>query len=48
MTLLVNKKALLKDWTNSSAYNLVAWTAVAVMIGLTVALVGITIRDLVA
>jgi Mn2+/Fe2+ NRAMP family transporter len=48
MTLLVNKKALLKDWTNAPAYNFVAWTAVAVMIGLTVALVGITVRDLLA
>jgi NRAMP (natural resistance-associated macrophage protein)-like metal ion transporter len=46
MTLLVNKKALMKEWTNSRAYNLVAWTSVAVMIGLTVALAGITVRDL--
>jgi Mn2+/Fe2+ NRAMP family transporter len=47
MTLLVNKHGLMKQWTNSPAYNSVAWTAVAVMIGLTVALAGITIRDLV-
>jgi NRAMP (natural resistance-associated macrophage protein)-like metal ion transporter len=46
MTLLVNKHALMKEWTNSPAYNLVSWTAVAVMIGLTVALVGISVRDL--
>ncbi len=46
MTLLVNKYALMKEWTNSRTYNLVSWTAVAVMIGLTVALVGITVRDL--
>jgi NRAMP (natural resistance-associated macrophage protein)-like metal ion transporter len=46
MTLLVNKYALMKEWTNSKAYNFVSWTAVAVMIGLTVALVGITVRDL--
>jgi Mn2+/Fe2+ NRAMP family transporter len=46
MTLLVNKMALMKEWTNSRAYNLVAWTSVAVMIGLTVALAGITVRDL--
>jgi NRAMP (natural resistance-associated macrophage protein)-like metal ion transporter len=46
MTLLINKYALMKEWTNSRLYNLVAWTAVAVMIGLTVALVGITLRDL--
>jgi Mn2+/Fe2+ NRAMP family transporter len=46
MTLLVNKHALMKQWTNSTTYNSVAWTAVAVMIGLTVALVSITLRDL--
>jgi Mn2+/Fe2+ NRAMP family transporter len=46
MTLLVNKYALMKEWTNSKTYNLVSWTAVAIMIGLTVALVGITVRDL--
>src|SRR5882724_1580646 len=46
MILIVNKKGLLKEWTNSRAYNLVAWTAVAVMIGLTLALVGISVRDL--
>lgn len=46
MTMLINRKSLMKEWTNSSAYNVVAWTAVAVMIGLTFALVGITVRDL--
>jgi Mn2+/Fe2+ NRAMP family transporter len=46
MTLLVNKYALMKEWTNSTAYNFVSWTAVAIMIGLTVALVGISVRDL--
>ncbi len=46
MILIVNKKGLMKEWTNSPAYNLVAWTAVAVMIGLTMALVGISVRDL--
>jgi Mn2+/Fe2+ NRAMP family transporter len=33
-------------WTNSSAYNLVAWTMVVVMIGLTLALTGISLRGL--
>src|SRR5688572_18048650 len=46
MTMLVNRQHLLKEWTNSRAYNAVSWTAVAVMIGLTLALTGITIRDL--
>jgi Mn2+/Fe2+ NRAMP family transporter len=46
MILLVNKPRLMKEWTNSQGYNLVAWVAVAVMIGLTLALVGITVKDL--
>ncbi len=44
MILLVNKKRLMKKWVNSPAYNVVAWTSVAVMIGLTLALVAITVR----
>jgi NRAMP (natural resistance-associated macrophage protein)-like metal ion transporter len=48
MTLLVNKRVLMKEWTNSRGYNLVAWASVAIMIGLTVALLGISIRDLLA
>jgi len=46
MTIIVNRKAIMRDWTNSRAYNAVAWTAVALMIGLTVALVGISLRDI--
>jgi len=46
MILLINRPGLMKEWTNSRGYNLVAWVAVAVMIGLTLALVGITIHDL--
>jgi NRAMP (natural resistance-associated macrophage protein)-like metal ion transporter len=46
MILIVNKKGLMKEWTNSRAYNLVAWMAVVFMIGLTLALVGISVRDL--
>jgi NRAMP (natural resistance-associated macrophage protein)-like metal ion transporter len=46
MTLIVNRKTIMRDWTNSRAYNAVAWTAVAIMIGLTVALVGISLRDI--
>jgi NRAMP (natural resistance-associated macrophage protein)-like metal ion transporter len=47
MVLIVNKKGLMKEWTNSPSYNLVAWIAVAVMIGLTLALVAISVRDLI-
>ncbi len=46
MVLLVNKSGLMGEWVNSRFYNVVAWTAVALMIGLTLALAGITIRDL--
>jgi Mn2+/Fe2+ NRAMP family transporter len=45
MTMLINRRALMKDWINSPLYNTVSWTAVAVMIGLTVALMAIQIRD---
>jgi NRAMP (natural resistance-associated macrophage protein)-like metal ion transporter len=46
MTLLVNKRNLMHEWTNSRLYNLVAWAAVALMIGLTMALVAISIQDM--
>ena len=46
MTLLVNRSGLMREWTNSRIYNSVAWTAVTIMIGLTLALTGITIRDM--
>ena len=44
MVLLINKKDLMGDWTNSRGFNLVAWVTVVVMIGLTLALVGISLR----
>lgn len=46
MILLVNKTELMGDWTNSRFYNFIAWTSVVVMIGLTLALLGITARDM--
>jgi len=46
MILLVNKKRVMKSYVNSRWYNMVAWTAVVGMIGMTLALVGITIRDM--
>jgi len=46
MTLIVNRKTIMREWTNSRAYNAVAWMAVAIMVGLTVALVGISLRDI--
>ncbi len=46
MILLINRRGLMKEWVNSRGYNAVAWTAVVVMVGLTLALLGITLRDL--
>jgi NRAMP (natural resistance-associated macrophage protein)-like metal ion transporter len=46
MTLLINKRSLMKEWTNSRFYNVVAWGSVALMIGLTLALAAISIQDI--
>ena len=35
MILLINKHDLMREWTNSRGFNLVAWITVVVMIGLT-------------
>jgi Mn2+/Fe2+ NRAMP family transporter len=44
MVLLVNKPRLMKDWTNSPGYNLVAWAAVILIGALTFALLVISAR----
>jgi NRAMP (natural resistance-associated macrophage protein)-like metal ion transporter len=44
MILLINKKSIMKEWTNSTFYNGISWASVAIMIGLTLALVAITIK----
>ena len=46
MILLINKPRVMKEWTNSNFYNVIAWSSVALMIGLTLALVGISVRDM--
>ncbi|MGE5644473.1 MAG: NRAMP family divalent metal transporter [Acidobacteriota bacterium] len=46
MILLVNRKELMGKWTNSPLYNAIAWSSVAILIGLTLALAGITIRHM--
>jgi NRAMP (natural resistance-associated macrophage protein)-like metal ion transporter len=46
MTLLINKKKLMHEWANSRFYNFVAWASVALMIGLTMALVALSIQDM--
>jgi Mn2+/Fe2+ NRAMP family transporter len=46
MLLLINKHDLMGEWANPRWFNVVAWTSVAIMIGLTSALVGLTLRGL--
>ncbi|HNY38800.1 MAG TPA: divalent metal cation transporter [Bryobacteraceae bacterium] len=46
MILLVNKQRLMKKWVNSHIYNAVAWTSVVVLTGLTLALIALSIREL--
>jgi NRAMP (natural resistance-associated macrophage protein)-like metal ion transporter len=46
MTVLINKRSLMGEWTNSRFYNVISWTSVALMIGLTLALVAISIQDM--
>ncbi len=46
MVLLVNKPELMGRWVNSRTQNAIAWLAVVIMIGLTLALVGISVRDM--
>jgi len=48
MILLVNKERLMKKWKNTRFYNAVGWTSVVILIGLTVALVILSVRDLMA
>ncbi len=46
MVLLVNRKSLMQEWTNSRTYNGIAWIAVTILIGLTLALVAFTVREM--
>jgi NRAMP (natural resistance-associated macrophage protein)-like metal ion transporter len=45
MIILINKPKLMKEWTNPPVYNAVAWITVVIVIGMTLALTGITIRN---
>lgn len=45
MILLINRTHLMNQWTNPPVYNAVAWTTVVVVIGMTLALTGISIRN---
>jgi Mn2+/Fe2+ NRAMP family transporter len=46
MILLINNRELMGEWSNSRGYNMAAWMAVVVMIGLSLTLAGITLRPL--
>jgi Mn2+/Fe2+ NRAMP family transporter len=46
MIRLVNDKRIMKDHINSRTYNVVAWASVVILIGLTFAIVGITVREM--
>jgi NRAMP (natural resistance-associated macrophage protein)-like metal ion transporter len=46
MIRLINKTDLMGEWTNTRFYNFVAWVSVVLLIGLTMALVGINLRDM--
>ena len=45
MILLANKKSIMKEWSNSKGYNAVSWISVAVMIGLSLALIATSLRE---
>jgi Mn2+/Fe2+ NRAMP family transporter len=46
MILLANNRRIMLEWCNSRFYNLAAWVTVIVMIGLSLALAGISVRSL--
>jgi Mn2+/Fe2+ NRAMP family transporter len=46
MIRLINRKDLMGEWVNPRWFNQVSWISVVVMIGLTLALVGITVRGM--
>jgi Mn2+/Fe2+ NRAMP family transporter len=48
MLLLINKEKLMGQWRNGRWFNGVAWTTTAVMIALTLYLVAVSLRDLLA
>ena len=46
MILIINKKRVMKEWTNSGWYNGVSWASVVLMVGLTLALVWFSVQGL--
>ena len=45
MILLINKGYLMGEWKNPRLYNVVAWLTVIIVIGMTLALAGLTLRQ---
>jgi NRAMP (natural resistance-associated macrophage protein)-like metal ion transporter len=46
MVILINKADLMGEWVNPRWFNFATWVTVAIMIGLTLALVGISVRGM--
>ncbi len=46
MVLLANNRRIMQEWVNSRFYNLASWITVVVMIGLSLALAGVSLRTL--
>jgi len=44
MVILINKRDLMHEWVNSRWFNLVSWVTVVIMVGLTLAYAGFTLR----
>jgi NRAMP (natural resistance-associated macrophage protein)-like metal ion transporter len=44
MILLINKKELMGEWANPGWFNLVSWVSIVLIIGMTLAYVGLTLR----
>jgi Mn2+/Fe2+ NRAMP family transporter len=45
MVILINKRDLMGEWVNPRWFNWASWATVVIMIGLTLALTGITLRQ---
>jgi len=46
MILLINRRDLMQEWVNPRWFNLITWVTVAFMIGITAALVAVTIKGM--
>jgi Mn2+/Fe2+ NRAMP family transporter len=46
MILIINKKRVMKEWTNAGWYNAVAWASVVLMVAMTIALVVFSVQGL--